>query len=260
MRQVGLNESKQICLEILKYFDDFCRNNDIKYSLGEGTLLGAVRHKGFIPWDDDIDLLIEREQIEKFVSLWRDGRYKLFVPGRHKNWWSGVVRLTDPSTYLEFKKPAEGPHGLWIALTPIDHAPPTNEGFQQMRKDTRRWINQCRYKVGKAQYPNTIRGKSWKLVHHFVSIDQLNNLYVRTVSAYNRVETGWCQKIRLNGDFLIFPSAVMSEYIELEFEGHMFPAIKRYDEYLTLMYGDYMTLPPEEERVPKHDFKAFYVE
>ena len=259
MQEVSLKESKKICFEILCYFDDFCRKNGIKYSLGEGTLLGAVRHKGFIPWDDDIDLLMERDQVDKFVSLYKDGPYDLFVPGRHKDWWSGVVRLTDKSTYLVFDKPAEGPHGLWIALTPIDHAPKTEDGFQQMRKDTRKWIDQCRMKVGKRKYPRTIKGICYRIAHVFASIGWLNRQFVKTMSANNSVETGKCQKIRLKGDLMLFPSEFMSEYTELEFEGRKFPAIKRYDEYLTLMYGDYMTPPPIEERVPKHNFKAYYV-
>lgn len=260
MRKVSLDESKRICLEILKYFDAFCRENDIKYSLGEGTLLGAVRHKGFIPWDDDIDLLMERSEVDKFVSLYQNGPYKLFVPGRHKNWWSGVVRLTDSHTILKFKKPNQGPHGLWIALTPVDHASDSDADILKMKKTSRNWIDQCGRKVGKKRYPKSLRGCLQKVIHPFVSIDWLNKQYLRVVTALNMLPTQRMQKIRLNGDFLIFPSSIMSEYTELEFEGQKFMAIKHYDEYLKIMYGDYMTPPPVEQRVPKHDFIAYYLE
>ena len=260
MREVSLEESKKICFEILQWFDDFCRRNDIKYSLGEGTLLGAVRHKGFIPWDDDIDLLMERDQVEKFVALYKDGPYKLFVPGRHKNWWSGVVRVTDTRTKLEFDKPNQGPHGLWIALTPIDHAPNSDKEFQKMRSDVRKWINHCVWKVRKRNYPNTIKGLVLKALHVFLSISWLNKKYLKTITKYNNQETGKRQKIRLNGDLLLFPAEIMSDYTELEFEGQKFMAISHYDAYLKIMYGDYMTPPPKEERVPKHNFKAYYVE
>jgi lipopolysaccharide cholinephosphotransferase len=259
MNELSLDESKKICFEILKYFDTFCREHDIKYSLGEGTLLGAVRHKGFIPWDDDIDLLMDRDQVDKFVSLYHDGPYKLFVPGEHKNWWSGVVRLTDTKTRLVFDKPNQGPHGLWVALTPIDHSPASEEDFQKMRKESRKWIDHCGRKVKKRKYPKTIKGRLTRIIHVFTPIKWLNQQYLKTISSYNKIETGWRQKIRLKGDLLRFPAEIMSGYTELEFEGQKFMAISHYDEYLKIMYGDYMTPPPEKERVPKHDFKAYYV-
>ena len=260
MKEVSLEESKQICFTILEFFDSFCRENGIKYSLGEGTLLGAVRHKGFIPWDDDIDLLMERDQVDKFVSLYKEGPYRLFVPGRHNNWWSGVVRLTDTTTKLSFDKPNQGPHGLWIALTPVDHAPESDTQFQRMRKETRKWIDRCGRKVGKKRYPRNLRGAFDRILNTFASINWLNKQYLKTITKYNSVETHRSQKIRLNGDLLLFPSEIMSEYTELEFEGHKFMAISHYDEYLKIMYGDYMTPPPESERVPKHNFKAYYIE
>lgn len=260
MKEVSFEESQKICFEILQFFDAFCRKNGIKYSLGEGTLLGAVRHKGFIPWDDDIDLLMERKEVDKFIELYKEGPYKLFVPGKHEDWWTGVVRLTDTKTYLKFKKPKQGPHGLWIALTPIDHAPDDEKDLQMMKKKSRKWIDHCKRKIGKKPYPRTRIGLYQRFIHIFKSIESLNNNYIKTMTAYNTIQTKRMQKIRLNGDLLIFPSEIMSGYTELEFEGQKFMAISHYDEYLRIMYGDYMQLPPEEERIPKHDFKAYYVE
>lgn len=260
MREVGFKESQKRCFQILQFFDGFCRQNGIKYSLGEGTLLGAVRHKGFIPWDDDIDLLMERSEIEKFVSLYKGGPYELYVPGERKDWWSGVARLTDPGTFLVFDNPGEGNHGLWIALTPVDHAPESDAEWKALIKKRNLWRNLCCYKVGKMTYSKSIRGFAVKLINSLLPIKWLNKKYVDTLSSYNGVETKRRLKIRLRGEPLVFPAEIMSGYTELEFEGQKFMSISHYDEYLKIMYGDYMTLPPESERVPKHDFKAYYVE
>lgn len=256
MKEVSFEESKRICFDILCYFDDFCRKNNIKYSLGEGTLLGAVRHKGFIPWDDDIDLLMERDQVDRFVSLYKDGPYKLLVPGKHKDWWSGVVRLTDTKTVLVFEEPNQKAHGLWIALTPIDHAPDTKAELKKLRNEALKWIIRCLRKIGKKDFSNKVS----RLLYRFIPIDWLNRQYVKTISSFNNIDTTRCMKIKLNGGFLVFPSEIMQGYTELEFEGRKFMAISHYDEYLKVMYGDYMTPPPIEQRVPKHNFKAYYLD
>ena len=80
-KAIALDESKLIMLDILLYVDRICRDNDIDYTIGEGTLIGAIRHKGFIPWDDDIDLLMTRRNFDRFISVFRPNeKYNLVVP------------------------------------------------------------------------------------------------------------------------------------------------------------------------------------
>ena len=115
-------------------------------------------------------------------------------------------------------------------------------------------------KVGKRRYPISFEGMIDRLMNSFVSIKWLNKKFLQNISFYNKTNTSKRQKIRLNGELLVFPADIMSEYVELEFEGQKFMAIKHYDEYLKIMYGDYMTLPPVSDRAPKHNFKAYFIE
>mgnify|MGYP006376200155 CR=1 FL=1 len=136
-KEITLEESKKICLDILIYFDKFCKEHDIKYSLGEGTLIGAVRHKGFIPWDDDIDLIMSSDQYEKFLSLYKDGKYELKTLKRGTNWWNIVSRLCDSSTEVLFPGKKKSEHGVWIALTPIYHKPDSEKEWKTLDEETK---------------------------------------------------------------------------------------------------------------------------
>lgn len=99
-----LQETREIQLKLLLYFDKYCRENNFNYSLGEGTLIGAVRHKGFIPWDDDIDLLMLREDYELFIKTYK-GEYRLINYHTEKRWRDCFSRLSDESTFVKYINP-----------------------------------------------------------------------------------------------------------------------------------------------------------
>ena len=98
--ELSLKEKQMIILDIMKDIDKFCRANDIPYTLSSGTLLGAVRHGGFIPWDDDADIFMLREDFDRFVSIYRSDRYKLVFNSKpeEKTLPSGIAQNGDPST------------------------------------------------------------------------------------------------------------------------------------------------------------------
>lgn len=254
-KEITIEEQKNILFDILLYIDKVCRDNNINYSLGEGTLLGAVRHKGFIPWDDDIDLLMERKDVEKFLAVHKDGRFKMYTPIMDgSNCY--VFRLCDPKTVIE--KNGKTSHGLWVALTPIDNIPDDSAAWEKMRKKVHFWIELLHQKKtgvysGRRIVRMAKRGLSLVTTNSF-----LYNKLLHYLTMYKGVKTERMQKLNIRREPFVFPSTVFDGYTELEFEGRKFMAIKHYDEYLTQMYGDYMTPPPEDKRVTKHGFRAYY--
>lgn len=260
MREISLEESKRICFDILKYIDRVCRDHHINYSLGEGTLLGAVRHKGFIPWDDDIDLLMTRTDMEKFLSVYHDEQYEMYHVRRDCNYWNTVARITNPRTAVYFGDSKRSIHGIWVALTPVDNIPDDDQVWDCMQKRIGRWVKLCRQKKGVVPLDGKLMGLFERVLFKLKPINWFDNKFKRIVTAYNGQPTKRMSKLNIRYEPFVFPSSVFDGYTDLEFEGQKFMAIKHYDEYLTLMYGDYMTPPPVEKRVAKHDFKAYYID
>lgn len=147
-KEVTFEESKRIQLDVLLYFDDYCKRNGLHYSLGEGTLIGAVRHKGFIPWDDDIDVLMLRADYDKFVNTYK-GKYRLISPRTEKHWLFCHSRLADERTIVEWNSPYEiCNHGLWIGVFPIDNYPDNLNEWQEVKSKRDFWFRIIQMKIG----------------------------------------------------------------------------------------------------------------
>lgn len=264
-KEVTLDEAKRIALDILIYFDDFCRKNSIKYSLGEGTLIGAVRHKGYIPWDDDIDLLMTSDQLERFLSLYKGGKYELKTLKKGTNWWGTVSRLCDPNTEVFFPGQTKSEHGVWIALTPIYHKPDSEIEWKNVEKKRNFYLHLCRLKdsywTPASGIPKNLAKAFMRLILCPFSTYHLRSKAQKIMTKYDAIPTKNVVKPRMEyWRWDTYPSSIFKDYMELEFEGHLFLAFKNYDTYLKGQYGDYMTPPPVEQRVPKHDYTAYWKE
>ena len=257
MKEIPVEEQKRLLFDALVSFDEFCRKNDIKYSLGEGTLLGAVRHKGFIPWDDDIDILMKREDFERFLSLYK-GEYEIFHVNPKQNYWNCVARFCVPGTAVYFGNSKKSTHGLWLGLTPVDYIPDDEKQWAQMKKRIARWVKLCRQKRGIVLWDAKFKGLFERLLFKLKTIDWFDKKFRAAIMASDSKPTKRLSKLNIRYEPFVFPSSIFDSYTELDFEGRKFMAIARYDEYLTLMYGDYMTPPPEDQRVAKHTFTAYY--
>lgn len=259
----SLEELHGIELEILKDFHSFCIANDLRYSLAGGTLLGAVRHKGFIPWDDDIDVMMPRPDYERFIRSYRSRFYAIREPRVHSRAFRPFAKVVDRRTVLpddDFR--GEQP-GVWMDVFPIDGAaspaffPPS---------DSRTWklfsilllVKNLRMFSRKRSFAKNailLAASPIKLLPNRLFAEVLQRIAARDpfdaspfrgcrVWGYGRRET--------------LPAHVFSGRIEVPFEGGSFCAISGWREYLTAIYGDFMQLPPLEKRSPSHGLNAFW--
>lgn len=249
--------------EILKDIDSFCRKNNIRYSLAEGSLIGAVRHHGMIPWDDDIDILMLREDYERFRSTFSSGQFVLQEYDYKYNSWFLCVKVVNPKTIVKINETGAEPHGLWVTVFPIDNAPDSDDDLKKMEDNIRRFQKLFRTRNFFWIKKRGLLKNMFMYLLHIVllpySKDYWHNRAEQEIIKYNGKET---QKrgsfsFWMHGPW-ICPSSTFDEYIDADFDGEKFRIIKKYDDYLRCQYGDYMQLPPEEHRVPKHDYRVFW--
>ena len=268
LSQEQLHKMQMIQLEILIEFDKICKNNKINYSLDGGTLLGAVRHEGFIPWDDDIDVIMLRDEYEKFFKLC-DGENKIdnnrfflqdYRTDKHYN--VGYARIRRKGTvyervgheHMKYQK------GVFIDIFILDSVPDSI-----ILRYPYTFICFCLRKILWSKSAKVIHeNRLMRIWYNFISLIP-NNIAFRII----RLIADICNKnsktelVRHmthpypSKHMIGMPRKFLFELVDLRFEGYLFSAIKNYDEYLTMLYGDYMTLPPEDKRKPHIHLSAF---
>ena len=262
---------KQKEFEILCLVDDFCKENDIKYSLAFGTMLGAVRHNGFIPWDDDIDIMMDRDNYLKFISAWGKKHHPENLILQNKDTDHDFsqthtkIRL-DHSTFLQPGEENTNYHkGVFIDVFPICSGPVSKlEKISFKLKGLFFLLFARGFVPPKASAPVRIFSKCC------LSVVPKSKHY----SVYKKLEESivdkYSEKTRPNYDYsiiedysLALPIDLFENFKKINFEQRAFSCIEDTDAFLKAFYGDYMQLPPEEERVWKHspliiDFERNY--
>ena len=260
MKEIGLDEIKKLQLGILEAFADFCERRGLTYFLAYGTLIGAVRHQGYIPWDDDIDVIMPRPDYLRFIDEFSHDRYAVFCPEHQSDCPFVYGKLYDTHTYIVEQASLHYQIGLNMDIFVLDGMP---SDATQARKHIRRcsfWLNIADIKkITFSKKRSLLKNAELAIlktllfaVPYRVARDRI----VRLSQKYALADCDYCSDLSYTGA-LHMRRELFAHSVPGKFEGRTYPLPDGYDEWLARQYGDYMQLPPVEQRATHHAYKAF---
>ncbi len=260
-KEIKVEELKKIQLDILIQVAEFCDQNGLRYFLAGGTLLGAIRHKGYIPWDDDIDIAMPRADYQMLLTSFKSQNLEIISSELNRDCPYPFAKIYNKKTQLIELSDIKFDIGINIDIFPLDFFPDDLHESEKLVKRIRR----LKYVLGakvivlvrrRSLLKNTIllfakclcspinyRNIIQKMVKHSQTYKETNYMGIAI--------WGYGMKERV-------PKEVFKDYTEVEFEGRKFKAPIGYDQWLGHVYGDYMQLPPEEKRCTHHAFNAWW--
>ncbi len=253
----NLKQAQIVMLRILKVIDHICKKHNIEYWLDGGTLLGAVRHKGFIPWDDDIDLGMMRDDYNKFIKISKQELPEdMFLQTRESDSYYNItvplkIRDTKSLFVEEFETIEENYNqGIYVDIFSYDFLPKNAIKRKLLKRTIKKISKIIRAKLTPNKtYTNDLLYKTLK---YFFSLKMLQKLVDNAIVKTNKNNH---EIIGFGLDSSLTRNYIAKEFyplIRLEFEGCKFLAPNNYDYYLKTTYGDYMKLPPKDKQKPKH--------
>jgi len=260
MHQV--NQIQKDCTIILMEIKRICEKHNIKFYLSEGSLLGAVRHQGFIPWDDDIDIMMLRADYDRFIELLPKelpGNLVLQHHSTMKDYWSNIakVRMVGNHGYYQPRvKNVTNNDGPYIDIFPLDYCSNDSLGELAIQKaKIKNLRKQLSYKSGYLPADSYMK-KFLKFRMNFTSFSRLNK---KMENAHRKLSTKDYDYIVNYASLYpvvreVFSKEIFDEVLYIPWRDTSMPVVKEYHAMLTKTYGDYMTMPPLHQRIPKHDW------
>ena len=259
MKRVTPEELKEIQLDLLQKTADFCEKNGIRYFLCGGTLIGAVRHKGYIPWDDDIDIAMPRSDYDKFVKTFnKQGNYYQVVNlDTNPDYAYAFAKVYDNRSVLKELHYPGDTFGVYIDIFPVDGVKEAAQIYKIQR--LRKFLNTKKANYYKRTVPKRIINTFGKLLLLPFSAHQIATWMDNECRRYafgSLPKAGIIANPFGPGEMV--DKSVFDSDISQEFEGHKYRVPVGYDTWLRSIYGDYMQLPPVEQRVTHHTFEAWW--
>lgn len=263
-KEISPQEQKKIALDILIKFSQYCDEHGIYYTLAGGTLLGAIRHKGFIPWDDDIDINMPREDFEKLRKLLKQEKISKNISFKDidtKENMYPYIKLVDNRTIQE-SKDSKNQTGIWIDVFPVDKVLENEEAQKKQFKNARFWragiisLN-VNIKESKGIIKNTAK-ITFKLLGKILGEKKFIDNSQKNAKKFNSSKSDLMAGVLWGyGPGEILTSEEYLNYELVEFENNKFKAPVGWKKYLTGLYGDYMELPPKDKQVA-HNVKVYW--
>lgn len=262
-KYLQLEDIKKISLEILKKVAKICDDNGFRYILAYGTLIGAIRHHGFIPWDDDIDIQMPRPDYERFLTYMEThhdelGNLRVFNRNNTKNYFYGITRVCNTDFEIHTNNERDCGMGIFIDVYPLDGVGRTyEEAVYRLIKANRVNLNYVTDSVIKVAYTGSIHERLRKAIVRMLGAKYYEKKIEEILQSCNYEESNYLGIASWLDVPQVYNKTVFDNRVKVSFEDTEFYAPKDYDYVLRLIYGDYMKLPPKEDQAPHHGYVAW---
>ena len=266
MKEIELEEVRSIQLDILDYVDSFCKDHGLSYFLCGGTLIGALRHKGYIPWDDDIDICMLRDDYDRFIeALNKENNpiYRVYSHTLNEEYPLPFAKVANDKTVVKEEVVFPFNMGVNIDVFPLDTIPADNKKQKRLYRTFALYhgmlnMKQLLWSSERSFWKNIFAICSRVLLKMVPYSYIVNKMHINAIQ-YRSIDSPLCGDVVWGyGMKEITDKANFRDVVLADFEGRKYTIPVGYDSFLKKIFGDYMQLPPEEKRVTHHGYAAFW--